>query len=143
MPLSLQAKRGNPVPLSLRAKRGNPVEKINFFMRLPRHFVPRNDTWLRLPRHFVPRNDTWLRLSRHFVPRNDTWLRLPRHFVPRNDTWLRLPRHFVPRNHNEDVPQGDTLFLFRCGQKLFDNGHTMLNKHSKTPGGNIGILFAY
>jgi len=26
--------------------------------------------------------------------------------------------------------------------KLFENGHIVLNKHSKTPGGNIGIFFA-
>jgi hypothetical protein len=34
------------------------------------------------------------------------------------------------------------LFLFRCEQKLFVNGHILLKKHSKIPGGNIGIFFA-
>jgi hypothetical protein len=33
-------------------------------MRLPRHFVPRNDRRVRLPRHFIPRNDMKVRLIR-------------------------------------------------------------------------------
>ncbi len=47
--VSLRAKRDNLMPLSLRAKRGNLLSKNGFlFMRLPRHFVPRNDTIMRV-----------------------------------------------------------------------------------------------
>jgi len=42
----------------MRAKRGNLLRKNAFlFMRLPRHFVPRNDTTIRLLR--FARNDTF------------------------------------------------------------------------------------
>jgi hypothetical protein len=38
--------------------------------------------------------------------------------------------------------KGEYLFLFRCGHKLFENGHIVLNKHSKNPGGKVGTLLA-
>ncbi len=38
---------------------------------------------------------------------------------------------------------GENLFLFRCVNKLFENGHIVLNKYSKIPGCNIGIFIAY
>jgi hypothetical protein len=34
------------------------------------------------------------------------------------------------------------LFLFRCEHKLFENGHIVLNKHSKILEGNIGTFIA-
>jgi len=35
------------------------------------------------------------------------------------------------------------FFLFRCEHKLFEIGHIVFLKHSKTPGENIGIFFAH
>ena len=37
---------------------------------------------------------------------------------------------------------GKYLFLFRCGHKLLDNGHIVLNKQSKIQGCNVGIFIA-
>lgn len=34
------------------------------------------------------------------------------------------------------------LSMYASEQKLFVNGHIVLNKHSKTPGGNIGMFSA-
>jgi len=34
------------------------------------------------------------------------------------------------------------FFLFRCEHKLSENGQIVLNKHSKTQGGKIGIFIA-
>jgi hypothetical protein len=40
------------------------------------------------------------------------------------------------------VDMGEYLFLFGCARKLFENGHIVLNKYSKIPGGNIGMFIA-
>jgi len=58
--MSLRAQRGNPRFLSLRAQRGNLFKILmkTIFMRLPRHFVPRNYSKKRLP--LCARNDTFI-----------------------------------------------------------------------------------
>ncbi len=40
-----------------------------------------------------------------------------------------------------EVDKGN-IFLVRSGHGLFENEHILLNKYSKTPGNNLGTLFA-
>gem|GEM_PF-4199594 len=48
------------------------------------------------------------------------------------------------RAHSTGTAKKENLipFLFRCEHKLFDNEHLVLNKHSKIPGGHIGMFIA-
>ena len=153
---------------------GKPLQRRSS-LRLPRHFVPRNDTVfrragvvapyeegrsgpsgtpvpsegaipgkpaqrrssLRLPRHFVPRNDTVFRRAGVVAPYEEgrsgpsgtpvpsegailgkplqrrSSLRLPRHFVPRNDRGGRIATPPLAAR-NDTPPQGEAFPECRC-----------------------------